>query len=726
VARRPRAVSTALCLGLAILLAGVRLIAPAPLEQLELKAIDLRHLIRGPQPTTGQIAIVGIDEASLEQVGRWPWPRNKLADLVDGIAKAGASVIALDAVFDKPDPGVDLARLEAAVQAAPKRSARELVDGLGVTLGNDARFAQTLRDSGRVVLGEFFELGPIPEPRPPTPFFPEMAVRLRGGGTLDAIREAARFHGNVQMLEEAAAAVGHVNFVPDADGGFRRVPLALRMGEAVAPALSLAALQRHLGSAAPLLTIDHDGVSSLTVGDRALPSDPSGELRIEFRGPPKTFPHVSAADVLAGHTPPGVLDGRIVLVAPTAVGFDSRPTPFSGSMPGVEIHANVIDNLLVGRGLWRPPWTVPVETLVILVLGGIIALLLRRRGIVGPIAALLLGVFYLWGTQRAFAVDGLVLAAVYPTLAVIGCTLAGTLYQYVAEASERKYIRDAFGMYLDPDVTELVASDPSRLKLGGERRDISILFSDLRGFSSIAERLTVDDLALLMNEHLGTMTDVVFAHRGLLDKYVGDAVMALWGAPLDAPDHAHRAAAAALEMNTALTTLQKSWRARGWPHVEMGIGIDSGETVVGNFGSARRFSYTAMGDHVNVASRLEGLNKVYGTTILLSENTFSAVRDDFVCREVDRVRVVGRGTPVSIYELLCHRRDDQDGRRQAMVDRFLPALAAYRERRFEDAAAMLAAATDDPVAMAYVGRCSALAASPPADGWDGVYDVRTK
>jgi adenylate cyclase len=725
VARRPRAVSTALCLGLALLLAGVRLLEPAWLEQLELRAVDLRHLIRGTQPTTGEIVIVGIDEASLEAVGRWPWPRNVLADLVDGIAKAGASVIGLDAVFDKPDPGVDLARLEAAVKAAPRRPARELVDQLA-TLGNDARFASTLRDSGRVVIGEFFELGPVPHPRPPTPFFQEMAVRLRGGGTLAAVREAARFQGNIPTLEEAAAAVGHVNFVPDADGGFRRVPLALRMGESVAPSLSVAVLQRHLGTAAPLLTIDREGVASLAVGDRALPADAGGELRIEFRGPPGTFRHVSAADVLAGRVPPGALDGRIVLVAPTAVGFDSRPTPFSGSMPGVEIHANVLDNLLVGRGLWRPPWTVPVEALVVVVLGGVIALLIRRRGIAGPLAALALGALYLWATQRAFAQDGLVLGAVYPVLAVIGCTLAGTLYQYFAEASERKYIRNAFGMYLDPDVTELVASDPSRLKLGGERRDISILFCDLRGFSSIAERLTVDDLARLMNEHLGTMTDVVFAHRGLLDKYVGDAVMALWGAPLDAPDHALRAAAAALEMNAALARMQTEWLSRGWPLVEMGTGLDSGETVVGNFGSARRFSYTAMGDHVNVASRLEGLNKVYGTTILMSENTWAAVNGEFVCREVDRVRVVGRATPVAIYELLGRRSDDRDGRWQRRAERFAPALAAYRERRFEEAAAMLAAAPDDPVARVYIGRCSTLASSPPAEGWDGVYDVRTK
>ncbi len=725
-ARLPRASSTALCLGLAVVLAGVRLLEPAPLEQLELKAIDIRHLVRGAQPTTGAIAIVGIDEASLEQVGRWPWPRNTLADLVDGISRAGASVIGLDAVFDKPDPGVDLARLQAAVEAAPKRPSRELLDGLGATLGNDARLAASLRDSGRTVLGEFFELGSLPTPREKTPFFPEMAVRLRGGATIDAVREAARFHGNIPVLEEAAAAVGHVNFVPDSDGGFRRVPLALRMGDAVAPSLSVAVLQRYLGTAAPLLTIDDEGVASLTVGDRALPADAHGELRIEFRGPPGTFPHVSAADVLAGRTPPGALDGKIVLVAPTAVGFDSRPTPFSGSMAGVEIHANVLDNLLVGRGLWRPPWTVPVEALIVLVLGGIIALLLRRRGIAGPIAALVLGVAYLWITQRAFARDGLVLGAVYPMLAILGCTLLGTLRQYLVEASERKYIRDAFRHYLDPDVTELVASDPSRLRLGGERRDISILFSDLRGFSSIAERLSVDDLARLMNEHLGTMTDVVFTHRGLLDKYVGDAVMALWGAPLDAPDHAIRAAAAALDMTVALSRLQREWEARGWPHVEMGIGIDSGDTVVGNFGSARRFSYTAMGDHVNVASRLEGINKVYGTHILLSENTWQAVDAEFVCREVDRVRVVGRGTPTRIFELLGRRSDDHDGRLRARVERFATALAAYRARRFDEAAALLHDLPDDPVARTYLGRCAALAASPPAEDWDGVYDVRTK
>jgi adenylate cyclase len=686
-----------MCMALALLFAALRLAAPWPLELLDLKALDLRFALRGTRARTNAVVVVGVDERSLARYGRWPWPRSRLAELVDRLTAYGVRTIAFDAVFDQAD--------------AP----------------NDAAFATAIRTSGRVVLGEFF--GFDEQPTPNVPPFPELSVRDRGGG-VKRLRTAKALHGPIPPLAAAAADVGHVNFVPDMDGGFRKVPLAIRLGDAVAPALSVAALRHWLAGRDALLTMGGPGDSRLVVGDHELPIDDSGELRIDFLGPPGTFPTVSALDVLEQRVSRPALEGKLVLIAPTAVGFDSRPTPFSGSSPGVEIHANVIDNLLRGRGLVRPPWLIPIEAAAILVLGIVTGVLITWRAAAGALGALAVYAIVLVASQLAFAFRGLVTTIVYPFAMMMSGVFTGLAYQYVTEARQRRFVRGAFERYVGSEVADFLARDPDRLGLGGEKRELSILFTDIRGFSTISERMQPEALAALLTEHLGEQTRIVFAHQGFVDKYIGDAIMAFWGAPLDVPDHARRACEAALDIAAAMPGLRAQWVARGWPEVYIGVGVDTGDAVVGNFGSALRFSYTAISDHVNLASRLEGLNKVYGTQILVSEHTRVEIGDDFVCREIDCVRVKGKTQPVTVYELLCRRTDDAGGRAGDLAGAFAQAFMAYRRRRFRDAIAALDAVRPshpgDHALDRFVERCRALLADPPPDGWDGVYDALTK
>ena len=685
-----------ICLALGIAIAALRLVAPWPLELLDLKALDLRFVLRGTRQPTNAVTIVGIDERSLARYGRWPWPRSRLTELVDRLTAQGARTIAFDTVFDQAD--------------AP----------------NDAAFAAALRASGRVVLGEFFAFD---EPGPPTPpSFHELAVRDRGGG-IERLPLATAFHGPVPPLAAAAADAGHVNFLPDLDGGFRRVPLAIRMGDAVAPALSVAALRHWLAGRTGLLTLGGPGQTRLVIGDRELPIDDSGELRIDFLGPSGTVPTVSALDVLEQRVSRPAIEGKLVLVATTAVGFDSRPTPFSGSAPGVEIHASVIDNLLVGRGLVQPPWFVPVEAIGIVALALATGLLITWRAFAGALGALALYGIYLAASQLAFAFQGVVATIVYPSLMIVACTIAGLGYQYATEARQRRWVRSAFERYVGGEVAVLLAREPDRLSLGGEKRELSILFTDIRGFSTISERMAPEALAELLIEHLGAQTSIVFKHEGVVDKYIGDAIMAFWGAPLDAPDHARRACLAALDIAAAMPALRARWLARGWPDIHVGVGIDTGESFVGNFGSAQRFSYTAISDHVNLASRLEGLNKEYGTGILVSERTRAAIGDEFVCREIDCVQVKGKQQPVTVYELLCRRADDAGGRAAHLAGAFSQAFMAYRQRRFADAVAVLEAVRrdgTDPAASRFIERCRTLLEHPPPDDWDGVYVALTK
>lgn len=713
-----------LCLVIALAVAALRLLAPTPLELLDLKALDFRHLVRGPVAAGGEVVIVGVDETSLAEFGRWPWPRSRLATLVDRLSEA--SVIGFDIVFDQPETSPDPDALRAAIAAAPDRPARDLL----AAFGNDARLADAFRRSGRVVLGHFFEFGGSPAPTlaAETARLPELSVRTVGGASPDGagvLEEATRAHVDIPVLLEAAVGAGHINVLPDIDGLQRRVPLAIRVAARALPSLGLEIARRHLAASPATVTFGSEGVAGLRIGPRDLPVDAAGQLWINYLGPPRMFRHIPAADVLAGRAAPDALAGKIVLVGFTAAGFDEITTPFAPVVPGVQLQATVIDNVLHGRSLVRPWWVVPAETIAIVLVGVTLGVALHRlRTLGGTLAAAALALLYLAATQYLFTSERIVLGAVYPVAAIFLCTLGGAVFQSLTEEREKQKIRRAFGHYLNPEVTEMLAREPSRLRLGGERRDVTILFSDVRGFTGISERLLPEALSELLNEYLGAMTDVVFAHEGLLDKYVGDAVMAFWGAPIAAPDHAGRCCRAALDMLTALSALHERWRAHGLPLLEIGIGINSGEAAVGNFGSAQRFSYTAIGDDVNLASRLEGLNPQYGTRILITDSTRQVIGDEFVCREIDRLRVKGRVQSVTVHELLGRRTADGDGHLARRAEAFASALAAYRRRAWDEALSLLGSLAaefpDDRAAASLASRCRRLKVAPPPADWDAV------
>lgn len=692
------------CAGLALVVAMVRLLAPVPLEVLDRKLLDFRYLVRGPVAASSHVVIVGIDEASLAEIGRWPWPRGRLAQLIDRLHDAGVSAIGFDIVLDEPTTSVDRAELETALATNPHRTADELRRALHAELDDDAQLATALRGAGDVVLAHFFEFGGAPAAQLAATPLPEMTVMLAGGATLaatPALKHATRVRAPIPVLAAATAGTGHINFAPDPDGSYRRVPIGIRAGDRLVPSLGLELLRVYLGEGAARATITPAGVTGARIGDHEVPVDGAGQLWLDFLGPPGTIPQVSAAAVLAGRVPAEALAGRIALVGFTAMGFDEVPTPFAAVSPGVELQATALDNVLEGRALRRPWWLVPLEAAAVVALGVLVGAALRwLPGAWGGIGAAVLALAYLVVTQTLFTAAGLALGGIYAAAGVILAAIGGAVYRSVVEEGEKRKIRDAFQHYVNPEIAELIAEEPDRLRLGGERRPITVLFSDIRGFTGMAEHLSPETLGELLNHYLEAMTDVVFTHGGLLDKYIGDAVMAFWGAPADTPDHAMRCCEAALDMRAALERLNLSWHAAGLPQIQIRIGINSGDAIVGNFGSSRRFSYTAVGDDVNLASRLEQLNKGYGTGVLISAWTRRAIGDEFVCREIDHTLVKGRAQGVTVYELLCRRRDDPGGHIAARAAAYDEALDACRREAWAEAQS----------------RLEALAAADPDDG----------
>ncbi len=661
------------------------------LEHLELKTYDIRlRTLKSVRPS--HVTIAAIDERSLAQLGRWPWSRATHARLTERLDKLGARVIAYDVFFPE------------------RESARA-----------DAQFARTLAASGKAVLGTVFLLaqaearhigaGVLDESK--RAIEPQAIGEVRGSAGADAVSAVQEPHGvivNIPQLEKAALHTGHVNVLPDTDGVVRRAPLVLRYGGRYYPSFDVQVARAYLGSAKLALDVAEYGISGVSLGERQVPLDEEGRLLVRYRGREGSFDTVSIADILEGKADPALLSGRVVLVGNTAQGIgDMRVTPYGAVFPGVEVRANIIENLLEGDFLQRPEWMKVVDVAALALIGLLLIWLLPRLGVTGG-GLLALGVAggYLALADFLFVTQGLWLNVVYPSLLAALLFVSTALVFYFFAFSEKRYLKLAFQHYVPPAVVEDIVADAGKLRLGGEKRELTVLFSDIRGFTTLSEAMAPEALVKLMNQYFTVMTDKVFEHRGSLDKYIGDAIMAIFGAPVADEKHPAHACRAALGMIEALAGLQEGWQRDGLPRIDIGVGINTGPVIVGNMGSASRFNYTVVGDAVNVASRVETLNKTYGTNILLSEYTYEQVKGEFSnVREIDQVQVRGRAQPLRLYELIPPGKF-------AMIDwmpEFGAAYARLREGDTAGAAGMfdaLHARTGDKVSAYHAQNCRRL------------------
>ncbi|HUB09197.1 MAG TPA: adenylate/guanylate cyclase domain-containing protein, partial [Myxococcales bacterium] len=696
---------------------------------------DLRFVERTkighPEPPSTTV-LIAEDEKSIAKVGLWPWPRAFYAKLIDKLTAAGAKAIVFDVAFidsyggGAPDDG----SLADAIHRSGKTVQAVLLLGNGEVehLDGAKRAAQIAR----------VESGAIGAP---------MSASLETGGATQLtpmrstveLQDYPALQAPLPDIARAASWFGYFNAVPDDDGVIRSVPLLSRVGKALyLPAIDLAAVAVACGAPSPHFVTpladnpDMDRLTAVSIdcADRALtiPVSALARMPIDYPITWRQYPTRSAIDVVDGDFPPEAIRGKVAVVAATAEGtHDLRSTPLDSPVPGGVTHVAAIDQILRGQFLRRPSWTIAVELLLLLGFGLGFGALFASLAIPWAMAALAAGVLGYHATAYLFFAKGLDVCAALPILELLALFPVAIVYRYLTEEREKRFIREAFRYYLTASVMDAVLADPSRLKLGGEKRELTVLFSDIRGFTTLSEHLPPEQLVHMLNDYLTPMTDVVFENGGTLDKYMGDAIMAFFGAPVDQPDHALRACRTATQMLEKLAELKARWAAEGLPPIDIGIGINSGPMVVGNMGSQSRFDYTVMGDAVNLGSRLEGTNKLYGTNAIMSESTFAQVKESVVARELDSVVVKGKEQPVRIYELIAVGVPPAAWLAEGgpeLVKAYEMALLCYRARRLDEAEQLLQQITarwpDDVPASKLLERCRTAKSAPEGEAWTGV------
>ncbi len=724
----------AVCVVLLFALVPLRILDPAPLEEIRLRTFDFYQSLRPRETVSRPVVIVDIDEASLKDIGQWPWPRTILADLVTRLAELGVVAIGFDIVFAEPD------RMSPSIAATSFRNLDDDTrDKLRTLPSNDEVFAQAIRRS-RVVVGQAGSATAAPRSQAEAALQTGFAVK--GPDATPFLVTFAGLLRNVPVIEQAAAGRGVFSVLPERDGIVRRVPLVMRAQGAMVPSLSIELLRVVTNSSAILVGTDQAGVQSVAVPGLQVPTDQNGRFWVHFN---KHDParYVSAKDVLQGRVPRDRVEGKLVLIGTSAVGLlDVKTTPVSAAMPGVEIHAQILESALTKSSLTSPNYAVGVELLVAVFVGLAIIFVapIFRASLVialgAIVAAALIGTSWCLYSQYNLLID-----FTYPLISSALVYLALVFMNYVKEQKQRQQIRAAFGYYLSPALVEQLARSPEKLVLGGEERRMTILFSDVRGFTTISEHYKHDPQGLtrLMNRFLTPLTNAIIEHKGTIDKYIGDAIMAFWNAPLDDPQQEINACEAALEMLARADRLNQEFKREAeqnggkYMPLNVGIGLNTGPCVVGNMGSDFRFNYSVLGDTVNVASRLEARTKDYRIPIVIGAQTEQQAKEKFATIEIDRIQVKGKSEPETVFTVLGHAELRQDPNFQQLRELTAGMLRSYREQDWTRAleAIELCRKAGERFGIAalydmYAERIEAFRRTPPPPDWSGVYEAESK
>ena len=731
-----RRFGTSRLLGLMLLLAftALRFFDPPPVEELRLRAFDVYQVLAPRIVTQRPVTIVDIDEASIKALGQWPWPRTVIADLVTQLTRLDAAAVGFDVFFPEAD------RLSPASAASSFRGLDEATRAKLEAMPNNDDVLAAAMAAGHVVLARTGT--PQANPGNADDDLPQTGIAARGDDPGPWLTHLPGMLHNLAVLENAAAGRGLVTMTPERDGIVRRLPMAMQVAGRTAPALAVEMLRVATDAGGVYIITDQGGIKSIGIPKLQLPTDANGRIWTHFalHDPQK---YVSAKSVLDGSVAPDMIGGKIVLIGTSVLGLlDNKTTPIEASMPGVEIHAQVIESVMSGAMLAYPLWAAPAEMLT----AALIALMMialapdvaaRKLFFGGGLVAILL-VATSW---FAYSRHQILLDVTYPLGATFLVFVAMLAVNYLNEQTARQKIRSAFGQYLSPALVEQLAKSPEKLVLGGQERRMSIMFSDVRGFTTLSESYKHDPqgLTALMNRFLTPLTNAILARKGTIDKYMGDAIMAFWNAPLDDDAHELNACLAALDMLDNMTTLNATRKheaehgGHAYVPIKIGIGINSGTCVVGNMGSNLRFDYSVLGDAVNLASRIEGQSKEYGVTNIIGSTTAAAVTAVLPLIELDRIKVKGKTEPEAIFTILGGAEMKRDARALALAAAHAQMLGLYRSGDFDAALNAVEAARQladgfalDALYDLFAARCMAFIANPLKEDWDGVFVATSK
>jgi adenylate cyclase len=710
------------------------------IEKLEYLLYDTRVLLTMPGDVDPRIVIVNIDEKSLAEIGQWPWGRDQLAKMVNELFDHyQVQIVGFDVTFPEPDHSSGLRILDqlAKTDLADDQEYRNRLDELRPQLNYDQVFADSLK--GRpVVIGYYFNLqgtgqgsaskGMLPRPVLTNDDFKSTKVYAQS---------AVGYNANIDVIQSSAMDGGHFTPTLDEDGVVRRIPLLVEYKGNYYQSISLA-MAKYVLLADKLKPVfgkelgdtGYPRLEGLQLGYNRIPVDANVQALVPYRGRRNSFPYVSAVDVIRGVADPNVLAGAIVLVGTTTESlFDMRTTPVQKDYPGVEVHANMIAGILDNAVKQKPTYTRGVEFLQLLLTGLLLAVILPLLSPVLAVSMILFTFLVTIGFNFFFwQYYNLVFDLASTLVLILLIFLVNMFYGFFIERRGKQQLSGLFGQYVPPELVDEMSEDPMAYTQEAQSREMTVLFSDVRGFTTISEGLSPSDLSDLMNAYLTPMTRIIHENRGTIDKYIGDAIMAFWNAPMNDPNHARNAVVTGLAMLERTVALREEFLERGWPEIRIGVGINTGVMRVGDMGSEFRMAYTVMGDPVNLGSRLEGLTKGYGVEIIVSESTRDAV-DDFVYRELDIVRVKGKDEPIAIYEPLAPVTDvsDEEYKELAIHEQ---AMKAYYRQEWELAETYFRQvrelAPTRKLYQVYLDRIAEFRKNPPGADWDGVFTYTTK
>ena len=711
------------------------------LNQLENWTYDARLNYKRLNTIDDRIVIVDIDESSLALEGRWPWSRDKLAAIVNNLFEVyQADVVGFDIVFAEKDESSGLKEFEflASTELKDDPLFHKALDNIRPRLEYDQMFAKALKDRN-VVMGYYFKSNVSENEIAQSGLLPPAVTKLNN--QLSArlpINKALGYGGNLNILQSSARSGGFFdNPFVDSDGVFRRVPLIQIHQDQVYASLALSTTQAYLKNSDIKLNVVNNGtkndqyfaLESVHINEFSIPVDGKGAVYVPFRGLSYSFPYISAHKILNKKIDPDSLKGKIVLVGTTAPGLlDLRSTPVQSVYPGVEIHANIISGILDQRINHSPAWAIGYEFIILILIAATMAFLLPVSSpLMATVATTIVLILTVSGTLMAWN-SQIILPLASPVLLIVLNYILHMSYGFFIESRGKRQLAHLFGQYIPPEIVDEMSKSPANFSLDGENKVMTVLFSDVRGFTTISEGMDPKQLTQLMNALLTPMTRVIHKHRGTIDKYMGDAIMSFWGAPLEDPDHARHALHAAMEMMVELKIMQKDFESRGWPPINIGIGLNTGNMNVGNMGSEFRMAYTVLGDSVNLGARLEGLTKEYGVNIIVSESTKESI-PEFTYRDLDLVKVKGKNEPIAIFEPIGHE-DEIDEATTLELARYNQALQSFRAQNWDQAETDFFALSqihpDRFLYQVYLNRVTHYKGHLPNDDWDGVFTHTSK